>query len=69
MTFTLKKINDPNVGHSIEIIRVDDKYFVEIGEYEHVESFADLTLLLASRIDFLKARVEYLENEIKKFDN
>ncbi len=68
MTFTLKKINDPNVCRSIEIIRVDDKYFVEIGEYENVESFADLTLLLASHIDFLKARVEYLESEIKKFD-
>lgn len=68
MTFTLKKINDPNVYRSIDIIRVDGKYFIEIGEYENVESFADLTLLLASRIDFLKGRVDYLENEIKKFD-
>ncbi|WP_028979306.1 hypothetical protein [Sporocytophaga myxococcoides] len=68
MTFTLKKINDPNVYRSIEIIRVDDKYFIEIGEYENIESFADLTLLLASRIDFLKERVDYLESKIKKFD-
>ncbi len=69
MNFTLKKINDPNVCRSIEIIKVDGKYFVEVGEYENVESFADLALLLASRIDFLKARVDYLENEIKKFDS
>lgn len=69
MSFTLKKINDPNVYRSIEIIRIDGKYFIEIGEYENIESFADLTLLLASRIDFLKGRVEYLEKEIKKFEN
>jgi len=69
MTFTLKKINDPNVYRSIEIIRLDGKHFIEIGEYENIESFADLTILLASRIDFLKGRVDYLESEIKKFDS
>jgi|GEM_PF-5972022 uncharacterized protein YlzI (FlbEa/FlbD family) len=68
MTFTLKKISDPGVFRSIEIIKVDGKYFIELEEYEHIESFADLTLLLASRIDFLKGHVDYLENKIKSFD-
>lgn len=53
----------------VEMIKVDGKYFIELDEYQGLDSIVELSISLSSENDVLRERVSILEEKIRDLEN
>jgi hypothetical protein len=53
------------VQKKVEIVKIEEKYYIELDEFEDSECIIELSISLSAENDLLRERINILEAKIK----
>lgn len=57
--------NSKYVTKQVELVKLNDKYYIELEEFEHSDCIVELSIALAKENEALKERVQILEERLR----
>jgi hypothetical protein len=61
----------PTVHKNVQIVKMNSKYYIDLGEFKDSDTVIELSLSLASEVDILRERIKILEEKLmlqKQYD-
>lgn len=60
--------NAKYITKQVELVKLNDKYYIELEEFEHSDCIIELNIALAAENQALKERVQLLEERLRSVE-